>query len=648
MRPPTLPFRLPAAAVAMLLASACTDGTPTAVPRAAPAAPAEASAGVTCTVDVPTARLACGAASPALPEGMSAAMLGGQGTNVSLASSGTSYDGATSTLSTNVTVQNLTAQVLGSADGVTAAPEGVRIFFSAGPSVTAGKGTVSVANADGEGTFTGAAQAFFQYAGPLAPGDTSAAKAWRFSVPVSVVSFSFTVYVAAPVPSEGGWVSVQPIAPSLLVGDTMRLSAVVHGVTGRDLGVGPVAWTTSDPSVATVDASGVVTAVDSGTATLTATSGGRTGRVKVVVDRHAGSLPRGTVVSFDVVPRTYDANGRDTARLRVVMRRYFIAEVDVTVLPPGPGQQAATCRAFGAGRLSEDDVVYECALSVPVGSRSGIWRVTHLEALFSRDVPAADLAAAGAPTFLNVRSPNEDTTRPDVTAFALSPDTVLAGSGQAVAMDVGAADTGRGVESVTVTVVSAESGPRFTFTTSQRVAGTENDGTFRCSVSLPDWVRSGMWTVVAVAARDYNGNTRTLATADLQSAGWRASFTVTNPDPDLTAPTITAFSFSPDTVAGNGVDSVRVTLSAQDARTEVWFVDMEFENADATQTRRCLLNAPPQPELTLTCAQRFTAADVGPWHVLYVRAIDTAGNSRVLWTDDLQAASYPTRLTISP
>jgi len=63
---------------------------------------------------------------------------------------------------------------------------------------------VEVRNPDGSDTFTGTEQPFFLYPELLQPYERTAAKRWEWTVPASVGSFAFQVYVSAPLPNEAG------------------------------------------------------------------------------------------------------------------------------------------------------------------------------------------------------------------------------------------------------------------------------------------------------------------------------------------------------------------------------------------------------------------------------------------------------------
>jgi len=195
-----------------------------------------ASQTITCTANVRSRNLTCEA--PALQPAPGLALsvtLGGQGLYVQLASSNVSYNSGTTTFSADVTVKNLTAQPMGTTDGTNPDANGVRVFFHSGPTVTSGTGSVAVSNADGTGTFTGTNQPYFQYAGPLAPNATSAAKTWRWSVPATVNTFTFEVLIQTAMPRDQGVLRWVPVSSPT----TRRLNALeMEGQGGRGYAVG--------------------------------------------------------------------------------------------------------------------------------------------------------------------------------------------------------------------------------------------------------------------------------------------------------------------------------------------------------------------------------------------------------------------------
>ncbi len=86
-------------------------------------------------------------------------------------------------------------------------------------------------------------------------------------------------------------VRVTPAADTLLaLEDTVRLSAGAYDANGHAIAGAEFAWTSGDALVATVDASGLVTGVDNGTATITAAAGGASGSASVTVAQAATSI----------------------------------------------------------------------------------------------------------------------------------------------------------------------------------------------------------------------------------------------------------------------------------------------------------------------------------------------------------------------
>ena len=85
-----------------------------------------------------------------------------------------------------------------------------------------------------------------------------------------------------PVPTT---LTISPASATLhSLGETAQLTAEVRDQNGYTMANAAVAWMSSDPSVATVVASGLVTAVANGTTTVTARAGSASGTATVTVD----------------------------------------------------------------------------------------------------------------------------------------------------------------------------------------------------------------------------------------------------------------------------------------------------------------------------------------------------------------------------
>ena len=94
-----------------------------------------------------------------------------------------------------------------------------------------------------------------------------------------------------PPPPVATTLAVTPASVQLSsLGDTARLSAEVRDQNGRAMPGAAVTWTSADPSVASVDASGLVTAASNGTATVTAASGSASGTAAVSVEQSVASV----------------------------------------------------------------------------------------------------------------------------------------------------------------------------------------------------------------------------------------------------------------------------------------------------------------------------------------------------------------------
>lgn len=160
-------------------------------------------------------------------------------------------------------------------------------------------------------------------------------------------------------------VEVDPPAASLSVGDTIRLTAVVKDAAGEELPGVAVTWstqTTGLASVVGVGAQGRVTVLGAGTAVITASAGGKTGRAELgvvnplpslsglapevvwaggpdfVLVVAGGGFVQGSRVHWNGVQRPTTFVGK--SELRAVIPAAEIASpgsAQVTVVSPAPG-----------------------------------------------------------------------------------------------------------------------------------------------------------------------------------------------------------------------------------------------------------------------------------------------------------------------
>ncbi len=269
-----------------------------------------------CTVDVDAKTQTC--ETPRPQTGAAADVLLGKPfigfvTTGTASSRGSTADEDTTTM--NVAVTNNIAQPIGTTDGTTASNPGVRVYFADGPRVTTVKSgtvasaTVRLEGSDGNANFAGPEgenprlnKPYYQYSGVIAPNATGSPRQWMFVFSANTKSFTYAVHVSAPVQYEFGWIPITPGSLALGAGEASApLSGSPRDFTGAAVSDG-ITWSTSDASVATVDAStGVVTGVAPGTATITATSTSKAQR--------KGSIP----VTVDAPPTLVSTNPADNA-----------------------------------------------------------------------------------------------------------------------------------------------------------------------------------------------------------------------------------------------------------------------------------------------------------------------------------------------
>lgn len=97
-----------------------------------------------------------------------------------------------------------------------------------------------------------------------------------------------TVTVGVPAPEPVATITVTLNAGTLTVGQSTQATAVLKDANGNVLTGRTISWTSAAPELASVSASGLVSAVAAGSATISASSEGKTGNATVVIQ--AGAL----------------------------------------------------------------------------------------------------------------------------------------------------------------------------------------------------------------------------------------------------------------------------------------------------------------------------------------------------------------------
>ena len=165
--------------------------------------------------------------------------------------------------------------------------------------------------------------------------------------------------VPAPVATT---VTVNPgSATFTALGETARFTAEVRDQSGQVMAGTAVAWASSDASVASVDASGLATAVANGTTTITAASGSVSGTAALTVSQEAAaatvSPDESTLGALGDTVRlsaeALDANGHAIAHASFewMSDDTAVATVDASGLVTAVGNGAATVTAT-AGLVS--------------------------------------------------------------------------------------------------------------------------------------------------------------------------------------------------------------------------------------------------------------------------------------------------------
>jgi hypothetical protein len=167
-------------------------------------------------------------------------------------------------------------------------------------------------------------------------------------------------------------------------------------------------------------------------------------------------------------------------------------------------------------------------------------------------------------------------------------------------------------------------------------------------VDFPPFGESGTWTVDWVAFGDAVGNGCGLTTSDLRDMGFPTELTVLS-QPDVVAPSLTKFSFTPTTIdTTSGLSNVTVSFTLTDELSGVSSLYVRFLGPGGQQYRTGGSGfGPGSTNVSGTLGIDFQqSGETGIWTVDWVAFGDAVGNGRGLTTSDLRDMGFPTELTV--
>lgn len=297
-------------------------------------------------------------------------------------------------------------------------------------------------------------------------------------------------------------VTVTPTPSSLTVAQTVQLTATLRDAVGATITGRAVAWTSSSDAIATVSATGLVTAKTLGSVTVTAAVEGKSGTATVDVKPVA-------VDKVAVSPATATVAAGQTTLLRAVL-------TDGTGQPLTGRVVSWTSSDEGKATVNADGLV----TGVSVGSVT--ITATSEEKSGTASVDIVDQAA------------------PTLTALTVTPVSVdVRTVAQTITVSGRVSDGGgAGIRSVDVTAkghtISTTHGDPLSVCSAPAPGGTISAGTWSCDLTIPRGAAAGQWALVSVVVTD-NGSNVTTYGADQLAANFNTKFMVTS-DEDVTIP----------------------------------------------------------------------------------------------------------------
>jgi hypothetical protein len=295
-----------------------------------------------------------------------------------------------------------------------------------------------------------------------------------------------------------------------------------------------------------------------------------------------------------------------------------------------------------------NSVTDSVVITLPKFSPPGTWRIAYVFALDANgfvylNSPDAVTAAFPALGSLTVGS-TVDTTPPTLTSFTLSPatiDTTAASTTLTVGFNLTDDISGATFFQIVLTSPSGNATQMAskTFTPATSVSDS-------LTVTFPRFSEAGTWTVSSIFVGDAANNTAVLATGDLTGKG-PTTLTVTSTT-DSTAPTLTAFSYTPTTINVTGAPAI-VTFTFQETDDLSGATDFQatFISPSGILVTGSSKFAASTSASGTAVATFPKGSEDGTWTIASVFVGDSAGNTHIYSASDLVGLGFtPTQLTV--
>jgi len=328
-----------------------------------------------------------------------------------------------------------------------------------------------------------------------------------------------------------------------------------------------------------------------------------------------------------------------------------VQQIDMAFRSPSGAQEVGAGLQLSSG--TDLNGTWTSTTTIPAYSEAGTWTVYYVDMFDNvgnfQGYSTSQLQALGFPTTLQVTS-NQDTQPPVLTGFTFSPMTVnTTNSSAAVTLTAQATDNLSGVQQIDMAFRSP-SGAQEVGAGLQLSSGTDLNGTWTSTTTIPAYSEAGTWTVYYVDMFDNVGNFQGYSTSQLQALGFPTTLQVTS-NQDTQPPVLTGFTFSPMTVnTTNSSAAVTLTAQATDNLSGVQQIDMAFRSPSGAQEVGAGLQLSSGTDLNGTWTSTTTIpaySEAGTWTVYYVDMFDNVGNFQGYSTSQLQALGFPTQLIVN-